>query len=56
MTARLLPPPHETGDTGYSGDTAGQEPDFRRVFGGAVVPGQARDRGHEPGTPAARAP
>ena len=54
MTARVAPPPPETGDTGYTGDSAGQDPDFKGILASARVPGLSRNRGHEPGTAAAR--
>lgn len=50
MIGATTPLTHETGDTGYSGDTFRQEPEFTGVWGAAPVPGSPGERGHEPGT------
>jgi hypothetical protein len=52
----VVPLPAETGDTGYTGDSAGQDADFRRILAGPRVPGFLRDPGQQPGTAAAMRP
>jgi len=50
MNGPAVPPPRETGDTGYGGDNFRQEPDITGVSGAATVPGSAEERGRKPGT------